>query len=63
MKEKLVMVTGMALLAVLAIPIGILILLATVIWNGMDWLFRMWERKSGGETDEWEMDFLVVALW
>lgn len=42
------MVTGMGLLVVLAIPIGILILLATVIWNGMDWLLRIWERRKRG---------------
>jgi len=46
MKEKLVMGIGIGCLLILAIPIGILILLATLIWNGMDVLFRFWSRRK-----------------
>ena len=40
MKEKLTMGIGIGCLLILAIPIGVLILLATLIWNGMDVLLE-----------------------
>ena len=60
MKEKLVMGIGIGCLLILAIPIGMLILLATLIWNGMDLLFRFWSRRSRFLI--WSME-MCVANW
>lgn len=34
------MIIGFSLLAVVAVPLGVLLILAAGIWNGMDWVLQ-----------------------